>query len=197
MDGERGRALLNYQHNRWMGTDFRRTTEFRFGRFPFSEKNRSKPSVMKWFTTFCLCGFPMMALSQTHEEKAVAAVLMAEAWSEGLRGMTAVAEVIHQRSVEKSQTPLQVVSVHAGRIHAFSSLNGTTLDELIKRFSEEPDFEQALKLARFVCGAPSRLPGITLRANHFTRATERPAWAKGHRPVAVIGRHAFYRLKYY
>jgi len=33
-------------------------------------------------------------------------------------------------------------------------------------------------------------------ATHFTLATERPSWAKGHKPVAVIGAHAFYRLRW-
>ena len=41
---------------------------------------------MKWLLTFCLCGVVFRALGQTYQEHAVAAVLMGEAWSEGVRG---------------------------------------------------------------------------------------------------------------
>jgi N-acetylmuramoyl-L-alanine amidase len=152
---------------------------------------------MKWFLTCCLCGLGLTVPGQTHEEQAVAAVLMGEAWSEGARGMTAVAEVIHQRAIEKGRTPLQIVTARRRRVHAFSCLNGATLDRLIHQFRQEPDYQHALQLAQTVCQTPDRLPGLTLGANHFTRATERPYWAKGKRPVVVIGRHAFYRLKHY
>jgi spore germination cell wall hydrolase CwlJ-like protein len=152
---------------------------------------------MKVFFTICLCGLPLAAPGQTHEEKAVAAVLMGEAWSENVQGMTAVGEVIHQRSVEKGRTPLQVVAAHRGRIHAFSCVNGTSLDRLIRKFSQEPEYQEALQLAQMVCQTPEKLPGLTRSANHYTCATECPAWAKGVQPVVIIGRHAFYRLKHY
>jgi len=139
----------------------------------------------------------LAVLGQTYQEKAVSAVLMGEAWSEGVRGMTAVAEVIHQRAAEKGWTPLRVVAAHRGRIHAFSCVNGTSLDRLIRKFSREPDFKEALQIAQMVCQAPDRLPDLVGSANHYTRTTERPYWAKGKRPVAVIGQQAFYRLKNY
>jgi spore germination cell wall hydrolase CwlJ-like protein len=152
---------------------------------------------MKWFFTACLCVVQLKALAVTYEERAVSAVLMGEAWSDGQRGMTAVAEVIHQRAVEKRQAPLQVVSACRGRTHAFSCLNGTTLDRLIGKFSIQPGYEKALQLAQIVCQNPERLPGLANFANHFTRASERPYWARGKRPVAIVGRHAFYRLEHY
>ena len=144
-----------------------------------------------------LCSFALACRGQTYEEEAVAAVLMAEAWSEGVQGMTAVAEVIHQRAKEKSRTPLQVVTAHRGRIHAFSSLNGTTVDRLISRFKTEADYQKALQIAKTTCETPDQLPGLTKAANHYSRAEEQPYWAKGHQPVAVIGRHAFYKLKHF
>jgi spore germination cell wall hydrolase CwlJ-like protein len=90
-----------------------------------------------------------------------------------------------------------VVAAHRGRIHAFSCVNGTSLDRLIRKFSREPDFKEALQIAQMVCQAPDRLPDLVGSANHYTRTTERPYWAKGKRPVAVIGQQAFYRLKNY
>ena len=152
---------------------------------------------MKRLLTFLLCSLPLAVLGQTYEEEAVAAVLMGEAWSEGMRGMTAVADVIHQRAVEKGWTPLRVVAAHRGRVHAFSCVNGTSLDRLIEKFSPEPDFRAALQLARLVCQAPDRLPCLVGPANHYTRATERPYWARGRQPVALIGQQAFYRLNHY
>ena len=122
---------------------------------------------------------------------------MAEAWSEGVRGMTAVAEVIQQRSLEKGRTPLQTVAARKGRIHAFSCLNGTTLDALIGKFGAERDYHQALALAARVRQGAGALPGIARSANHFTRTDERPVWARGILPVAIIGNHAFYRIKRY
>lgn len=152
---------------------------------------------MKWLLALCLGGLGWAAPGQTYEEKAVAAVLMGEAWSEGVRGMTAIAEVIHQRAREKGRTPLQIVAARRGKLHAFSCVNGTTLDQLIRRFRPETAYSTAIQLAQMVCQTPAQLPGLAKSANHFTRATELPYWAKGERPVAVIGRHAFYRLKRY
>jgi len=140
---------------------------------------------------------PMNAAGQTYEEKAIAAVLMGEAWSEGISGMTAVAEVIHQRVQDKRWTPLKVVSSRRGRVHAFSCLNRTTLDQLIAKFEAQPDFAKALQIAKTTCQTPSHLPGLTKTADHYSHVEEKPYWAKGHEPVVIIGQHAFYKLKRY
>jgi spore germination cell wall hydrolase CwlJ-like protein len=152
---------------------------------------------MKWFLTICLCGWWLSLLARTYEEGAVAAVLMGEARSDGVPGMTAVGEVIHQRTMEKGQTPLQIVAACRGHVHSFSCLNGTTLDRLIQKYRRQPSFQQALQISRAVCEAPHRLPGLAKGATHFTRASKSPFWANGEQPVATIGRHAFYRLKHY
>lgn len=152
---------------------------------------------MKWFAIILFCYTSLTARAYTYQEQAVAAVLMGEAWSEGVQGMTAVAEVIHQRAAEKSETPLHVVQIHQGKVHAFSCLNGTTLNRLIRKFSAEPDYQKALQIAATACENPQALPGITNSANHFTRKEEKPYWAKGVPPVAIIGHHAFYRLEHY
>ena len=152
---------------------------------------------MKLLLTLLLCCASLLAAAQTHEERAVAAILMAEAWSEGVMGMTAVAEVIHQRVIEKKKTPLEVISARRGRYHAFSCLNGSSLSVLIEKFQHQPDYTKALQIAQTLCRTPAELPGLTNSANHFTRKTERPYWARGIEPVAVIGQHAFYRLEQY
>ena len=153
---------------------------------------------MRWFLTLSLMIVPMTFWGQTYQQQAVAAVLMGEAWSEGAQGMTAVAEVIHQRAVEKQWTPLRVVAAARGKVHAFSCVNGTTIDRLIQKFSQEPSYQLALQIAQTTClDPPAGSPGMTKFATHYTLATERPYWARDQRPVAIIGRHAFYKLKNY
>jgi spore germination cell wall hydrolase CwlJ-like protein len=110
--------------------------------------------------------------------------------------MLAVGEVIRERAVRLQKTPLQVVTVGRRGVHAFSCLNGTTIDSLIRKFANKPEYKTALDVARIVCRQPEKLPGLTHGATHFTRASERPSWARGKTPVAVIGAHAFYRLRW-
>lgn len=135
--------------------------------------------------------------AQPYQEKIVAAVLAAEASSEGVRGMTAVAEVIRQRAKEKGKTPLQVVTSGTQKRRAFSCLNGITPERLYKHWSKDENYTEALKIAALLARQPERLGSLTNRATHYTLKREKPYWAKGKKPVAVIGQHAFYRLTDY
>jgi N-acetylmuramoyl-L-alanine amidase len=140
---------------------------------------------------FCACAF-----GQTFEEKVVAAVIMGEAWGEGTAGMAAVAEVIHRRSVMSRRTPFQVVTQGSHKRMAFSCLAHATPTALVAKFARKPDYRtRALPLAQALAKWPASRSGITRCATHFTRKEEKPYWAKGHAPVAVIGDHAFYRLR--
>ena len=131
--------------------------------------------------------------AQTYEQKVVAAVLMGEAWNQGADGMRAVAEVIHQRSLETRQTPFQVVTHGTFRNRAFRCLNRRTPADLVSHFQQYPDYARvALPMAMWQW--PARYVGITRSATHFTRKGEKPSWARGYTPVAVVGAHAFYRL---
>ena len=143
-----------------------------------------------WLVLAVLTLLPLSVVGQTYEQRVMAAVLMGEAWSQGTRGMTAVAEVVHQRSVDTHQTPLQVVL----RPAAFSCLNGTTPAQLLNRYESNPDFPKALRIARVACLCPKRLPGITRHANHYVTKNLHPYWTRHKKPVAVVGAHAFYRL---
>jgi N-acetylmuramoyl-L-alanine amidase len=147
------------------------------------------------FAALILVTFCVYAPAQTFEQKVVAAVLMGEAWDQGQVGMLAVAEVIHQRCVETGLTPLEVVTKGGFRHRAFSCLNERSAASVVKKFSSQADFERlALPLAVQVYRWPSNQVSITHHATHFTRKEEKPWWAKGYRPVVVIGEHAFYRL---
>ncbi len=135
---------------------------------------------------------PVAALSQTYQHKVVAAVILGEAACQGSDGMLAVGEVISQRAKLSGRTPLQVVC----KRKAFSCLDGRTPDQLVRKQSKQREYAEALRVARLVVDAPQRLPGITKGATHFTRADERPSWARGVRPVLVLKDHAFYKLPY-
>lgn len=150
------------------------------------------PFVLPLLLATCAL-FPLRCLSQPWQEKAVAAVLMAEAANQGHIGMVAVGEVISRRCAEKSKTPIQVITQRA----AFSSLNGTTLEALVRKQRQQPGYAQALKIAALVCRSPGQLPGVTKGATHFVRTDVKPKWARNQKPVAVIRAHAFYRLARY
>jgi spore germination cell wall hydrolase CwlJ-like protein len=130
-----------------------------------------------------------------YEQKVIAAVIAGEASNQGRVGMVAVAEVICQRVLESGWTPYRVV-IHGNRrgIHAFSCLNGTTPQALIKKWQRDPAYETALELAQLLSETPERLQNTTRSANFFAGLSAKPQWARGREPVVVIKDHAFYRI---
>lgn len=128
----------------------------------------------------------------TYGQEVVAAVLLAEARGEGEKGMQAVAEVIRTRADKKGVSMLAVI-----KPVIFSSLNGTNRDALLKKYRCHPMFDDALKIARTAYNEPHLLTNVTRNATHFVVKTKAPYWARGKRPVATIGNHAFYRLARY
>lgn len=125
----------------------------------------------------------------TYGQEVVAAVLLAEARGEGTKGMQAVAEVIRTRADKKGVSMLAIV-----KPVAFTSLNGTNRDALLRKYRYHPMFDDALRIARTAYNEPNRMANHTRNATHFAVKTETPWWARGKRPVATIGNHAFYRL---
>lgn len=128
--------------------------------------------------------------SYTYGQQVVAAVLMGEAWGEGEKAMTAVAEVIRLRADRAGISPLSAVL----RPRQFTCLNRTTPEALIRRYHGERDFRKALEIARQMYNRPETLPGYSRGATHFERLGTRAYWTEGHSPVAVVGKLAFYRL---
>ena len=135
-------------------------------------------------------GSGFAASNGTYGQRVVAAVLMAEAWGEGEKGMTAVAEVIRERSREWKISPLAVVK----RAKHFSCLNNTRPEQLILKFHRKKDFAVALKISRTLYNKPKELPGLAKGATHFHDKSKTPYWTAGHQPVATIGKLLFYRL---
>ena len=125
------------------------------------------------------------------DQRLIAAVLMAEAQGEGIVGMTAVGEVIANRSAKRRKPPGLVVR----EAHQFSPLNRTTPRELVSRYEKMPLYQEALRIANTVIQTPAALPGLTAGADHFESIRAPiPRWARGRRPTAVVGGHRFWLL---
>ena len=146
--------------------------------------------VVKYLLPLVMVASLQASTRGTYGQQVVAAVLMAEAWGEGEKAMTAVAEVIRQRSVRWKLSPLAVVK----RPRHFSCLNSTRPEKLIRRFHREKDFAKALEIARTLYNEPHKLPGLAKGATHFHDDSLTPYWARGEEPVEVIGKLLFYTL---
>lgn len=136
-----------------------------------------------------LVGANQAVQGANYGQEVVAAVLLAEARGEGEAGMKAVAEVIRRRADRYGVSLLATLQPGA-----FSSLNRTTRDALLRRYRKHPLFPKALRIASLAYNEPHRLGNQTQGATHFTHKSETPYWAAGHSPVATIGNHAFYRI---
>ena len=148
-------------------------------------KGRLHTAFVVVVTLIAPCG------AASFDERLIAAVLMAEAGGEGVVGMTAVGEVIANRARKRQMPPGLVVQ----QAYQFSPLNRTKPRELVLRYHKMPLYREALRIANTVIQSPAELPGLAAGADHFEdiRAPV-PSWARGRRPVAVVGGHRFWRL---
>ena len=123
----------------------------------------------------------------TKAEKIVAITILAEARGEDTKGMYAVAAVIAQRANERKLTPSQVCLQRL----QFSCWNGKSIKDL-EHLLKVPQAKYALLLARNVSLLSREYVGF---ANHYhNNKIKTPYWAKGKRPVKIIGNHLFYKL---
>ena len=126
--------------------------------------------------------------AQEHTHRTHTITILAEARGEGSKGMYAVAAVIAQRSFERKRTPEQVCL----KAYQFSCWNGKTVKDL-EHLLKIPQAKYAISLAKVVKQLSRDYVGY---ANHYhaTWMKKKPYWAKGKKPVKVIGQHAFYKL---
>ena len=124
----------------------------------------------------------------TREQKVVAITILAEARGEGEAGMYAVGAVIAQRAFERKQTPTEVCL----KKWQFSCWNGKSVKKL-EHLLKTPQAPYAISLAKVNKQLSREYVGY---ANHYhaTWMKKLPYWAKGQKPVKVIGQHAFYKL---
>ena len=119
-------------------------------------------------------------------EEIIAITILAEARGEGEAGMYAVAAVIAQRANDNKITPEQVCM----KRKQFSCWNNKTVKDL-KHLLKVDQAKYALLLARNIKLLSREFVGF---ANHYHNKSVKPSWAKGKRPVKIIGNHIFYKL---
>ena len=153
---------------------------------------------MKKIITFLLAAvvyvFNPVAKAHTHnnvkltrETKVIAITILAEARGAGQGGMYAVAAVIAQRAHERGRTPKEVCL----KPYQFSCWNGKSLKSL-EHLLKAPQAKYALALAKNIKLLSRDFVGF---ANHYhNNKIKLPYWAKGQKPVKVIGNHIFYKL---
>ena len=129
----------------------------------------------------------LICASQTAKAGIVALTILAESQSEGKSGMAAVAACIYQRSLNRKITPEQVCLQRK----QFSCWNGKTESDLA-HLLKLPQAKTALWLEANLHRLNRAKIGY---ADHYHADYVKPYWAKGKKPVAVIGKHLFYKLK--
>lgn len=128
----------------------------------------------------------------------LARTLWGEARGEGKAGMEAVVMVILNR-VEIARKAggfwwgNSVIEV-CRKPYQFSCWNkdDPNMPKLLSVGEDNPYFVTALRVARRALLGFLKDP--TKGATHYHARNVQPYWAKGQRPVAVVGRHIFYRL---
>jgi N-acetylmuramoyl-L-alanine amidase len=128
-----------------------------------------------------------MILSVQAHAGIVALTILAEARGEGRDGMGAVAAVISQRAINRNLTPEQVCL----QKWQFSCWNGKGESDLAHLY-KSPQAEFALYLEKNI----DRInrAKVNFADHYYADYINAPYWAKGKKPVKVIGQHKFYRL---
>ena len=118
----------------------------------------------------------------------IALTILAEARGEGKDGMAAVACVIAQRAENRSMTP-EKVCLQKWQFSCWNGKSEQDLDHLYK----SPMADWALYLEANIHSMNRAKVGFA--DHYYADWIKAPYWAKGKKPVAVIGKHKFYRLK--
>lgn len=122
------------------------------------------------------------------KQKSLLSLYLPKQGGEGEAGMYAVAAVIAQRAFEGKRTP-SAVCLKKWQFSCWNSKRLKDLEHLLK----VPQADYALSLAKSIKLLSRDFVGF---ANHYhaTWMKKKPYWAKGEKPVKVIGQHAFYKL---
>ena len=126
----------------------------------------------------------------TVNERVVALTILGEARGEGKIGLFAVACVIQKRSANRKLTPAKVCLEDS----QFDTWTGKRERDLWHLWKSK-EMAYARKLATYLHKDNVLLFDITNGADHFCTITTHNYWTKGRKPVAIIGKHKFYKLK--
>lgn len=128
------------------------------------------------------------------QRQAIAACLVLEAACQGEAGMRAVMAVVHNRARGRPAH----FATEVLRPRQFSALNEVTqgqvaLWRLVQRAQRDLQWSAAERLVAEACAPTWDDP--TAGATHYTRSSERPAWARSMQVTVRIGAHVFYRKR--
>lgn len=135
-------------------------------------------------------------LSALPEDELLARVLWGEARGEGTAGMQAVAGVILNRVANPRWWGHDLRSVLLQPAQFSCLLPGDpNLGKLLSVTEADPAYRIARSIARQAVAG--ELTDTTGGADHYlvTSIQAQTKWARGRTPVAVIGRHSFFRLE--
>lgn len=125
------------------------------------------------------------------EWKCLTEALYFEARGETIKGISAVAEVILNRTTHPRFPSTVCGVVHQGTGRKYACQFTYTCDGLPEKISEPRAYEMVGKIARkMLDGAPRPL---TNGATHYHTTAVNPRWAKVYPRTARIGDHRFYR----
>jgi hypothetical protein len=118
----------------------------------------------------------------------VAMTILGEARGEGHAGMYAVACVIAQRSNAWRKTPYQICL----QPKQFSCWNNPAMRQTLAGLLRTPEGLYAKTLANNLMYLQRAYVGF---ADHYHSRRIMPYWARGKKPVKIIGNHIFYKLR--
>ena len=104
--------------------------------------------------------------------------------------MEAVAEVMLNRHL-RSRHPIIDIVLEPGN---FACLNKMDKDILYLKALRHARFNEAMEISRTLFRNPEALPRRVRGADHYDQSNAHPYWARGIRPVSVLGHHAFWKL---
>ena len=144
------------------------------------------------YITLLFLGFALNAgKKDLTDQQVVALTILGEARGEGAQGMYGVACVIAERSINwkrngRKQTPRQVCLVDK----QFECWNNGKMPS--KRLLDTPQGKYALYLAMNIKRVDRSYVNF---ADHFCHIKKNPYWASGRKPVAIIKKHKFFKLR--
>ena len=134
-------------------------------------------------------------------DEAFVLTLYGEARGEGEKGMIAVANVVMNRVRRQNYLTGYVYSGNMSspsiaatckKSNQFSCWFDTQLPIITSVTTADPTFARCKEIAQMA--KSGLLLDITNNADHYHANYVNPSWSLGQKPVAVIGKHLFYRL---
>lgn len=137
-----------------------------------------------------------MNIKDLTDQQVLAATVWGEARGDGKAGMEAVACVIMNRAETPGWwgTDARSVCLHQYQFSCWNQDDPNRPKMLAVADHPDADFRIALDVAQRALAG--RLEDSTAGATHYVMSNiaDRTAWARGKKPVKVIGHHSFYKL---